>query len=180
MKLLIEAGYIGRKHVLYGIPSLYFVTHKGKILISSSPKPDKLKVDQIVHDIAVVDTAIYFVLKHEATLLAITTEKELHQRDGFGVRRHRPDFLFALEDKTTCVEIELTLKSKERLVKNLKDNFMAYDRQIWVVPRGQIKINKILEEQLIAYPNTEILILEEVTDYVKQAKTTGDDSNGQL
>jgi hypothetical protein len=162
LKLLIEAGYIDRKHVLYGIPSLYFATHKAKVLTGVLPKPDKFKVEQIVHDIAVIDTAIYFHLQREVPLSSITTEKELHQRDGFGTRQHRPDFIFALEDKTHCVEVELTPKAKDRIRKNLQVNFMAYDYQKWVVPQAQVKIMRILEDGSTAYPNIEVLTLEEV------------------
>jgi hypothetical protein len=57
---LIENGYIDRKHILYGVPSLYTTTHKGRQLIGISGKSDKIKVEQITHDIAVVDTVIYF------------------------------------------------------------------------------------------------------------------------
>ena len=170
LKLLIEAGYIDRKHVLYGIPGLYFVTHKGKILIGASPKPDKLKVDQIVHDIAVVDAALYFALNCGVPLSDIVTEKELHQRDGFGTRKHRPDFIFAQEDKSHCVEVELTPKSKDRLIKNIRDNFLVYDYQKWIVPRAQIKIAKILNEQSATYPNIEILALEEVVGHINNIK----------
>jgi DNA-binding HxlR family transcriptional regulator len=166
LKLLIEADYINRKHVLYGIPSLYFTTHKGKALVHASLKPDKIKVDQVLHDIAVVDTAI-FLLKHQVSLSAITTEKELHQQDGFGVRKHRPDFLFVLKRKTYCAEVEMALKAREHLLKNIKDNFMAYDYQLWIVPNAQIKITKILEEQHANYPNIHIMSLEEVVGYVK-------------
>ena len=77
-------------------------------------------------------------------------------------------FLFALEDKTYCVEVELSQKAKDRLIKNLKDNFMAYDHQRWIVPQTQMKIRKIIGEQSGAYPNIEVLTLEEVTEYVKQ------------
>ena len=97
------------------------------------------------------------------------TEKELHQRDGFGSRAHRPDFSFAFEGKTCSVEVELTPKDKERTVKNLHGNFMAYDCQMWVVPDAQAKIRAILRGKATAYPNIEVLPLEEVTAYVKQA-----------
>ncbi|GHU60110.1 hypothetical protein AGMMS49975_28780 [Clostridia bacterium] len=169
LKLLIENGYIDRKHVLYGVPSLYFISHKGKTLIGSSVKPDKIRVEQIVHDIAVVDSAIYFHLKHGVELMNVTTEKQLHRQDGFGTRQHRPDFIFKLEDKIHAVEVELTPKGKERMIKILRDNFMAYDYQKWLVPNGQVKIRTILRDNASACPNIEVLSMEEVTDYVKQA-----------
>jgi DNA-binding HxlR family transcriptional regulator len=176
LKALIDMGYINRKHVLYGVPSLYFPTHKGKALINTSTKPDKFKLEQIHHDIAVIDAAIYFHLHENVPLLAITTEKELHQRDGFGIRRHQPDFTFGVGGKNTCVEVELTPKSKDRLVVNLQDNFMSYDRQVWVVPKAQGKILRLLDSQSSTFPNMEIVPLEDVTDFVKarQAGNSGE------
>jgi len=174
LKLLIEAGYIDRKHVLYGIPALYFVTHKGKVLEGLSLKADKFKVEQITHDIAVLDTVIYFLLKHQVPLAAITTEKQLHQRDGFGIRKHRPDFVFLLDGKNHCVEVELTPKAKTRMGKILQDNFMAYDYQNWIVPHTQIKIRQMLSDNAAVCPNIAVLDLAEVVDFVKQYGQRGE------
>jgi len=59
LKLLIEAGYIERKMILYGVPSLYYLSHKGRIVISANKRQDKIRVDKIGHDIAVLDTVIF-------------------------------------------------------------------------------------------------------------------------
>jgi len=169
IKALIDSGYIKRKHVLYGVPALYFPSHKGKSLIGASTKPDKFKLDQIHHDIAVLEAAIYFYLKHGVPFTAITTEKELHQRDGFGIRRHQPDFAFTVDGKVSCVEVELTPKSKERLMVNLQDNFMTYDRQIWVVPTPQAKIRRLLAESADTFPNIEVIDFAEIEEIRKAA-----------
>lgn len=170
LKLLIEAGYIDRRKVLYGIPSLYYLTYKGKTLLNLSPKQDKVRIEQVTHDIAVLDTAIYFILKENISLADITTEKELHSIDGFSMRKHRPDFVFTKDGKKYCVEVELNRKSKERFEKNLHDNFMEYDYQKWVVPYTQVKIIQLLNENENLYPNISILHLEEVTNFVRQYK----------
>ena len=187
LRVLVESGYIDRRHVLYGVPGMYSTTHKGKKLVGASVKPDKIKVDQIIHDIAVMDTVIYFHLKVGIALTSISTEKELHKSDGFGIRKHQPDFTFVHEDKIYCVEVELTLKAKERMLKILDDNFTAYDYQKWIVPNTQTKIKRILQNNFSAYPNIQILSLEEVTDYVKQrgvmkngiCETTGGEDDEQ-
>lgn len=167
LRLLIDAGYVDRRHVLYGVPSLYFVTHKGKTLINASLKPDKFKVEQIVHDIAVLDTAIYFQLRQGVALSDVLTEKELHQQDGFGTRQHKPDFVFTQGGQRFAVEVELTPKAKPRLLKNIQENFMTYDGQRWIVPAAQAKITQMLESSAAIYPGIEILQLEEVTEHGK-------------
>ena len=167
VKLLREHGYIGKQKYLYGVPSLYTLTHMGKILLGASPRVEKISIAQIAHDIAVVDTAIYFSLKNDIDFESIVTEKQLHSIDGFGTRKHHPDFVFVLNDKKYCVEVELSLKAKDRLKKIVADNFMNYDCQIWVVPNSEYRIRAILAESMNIYTNIEILSIEEVQDYFK-------------
>ncbi len=166
LKILIEAEYLERKKYLYGVPSIYFVTPKGKKLIQSNARPEKVKIEQIVHDMTVLDTAIYFMHKESLSLNDITTEKQLHQLDGFGMRKHRPDFIYTKNNETNCVEVELSLKSKPRFESIIKDNFLDYDTQFWIVPDTQSKIKQILADNQMIYANTEIINLEEVKKYV--------------
>lgn len=166
LKILIEAEYLERKKYLYGVPSIYFVTPKGKKLIQSNARPEKVKIEQIVHDMTVLDTAIYFMHKENLSLNDITTEKQLHQLDGFGMRKHRPDFIYTKNNETNCVEVELSLKSKPRFESIIKDNFLDYDTQFWIVPDTQSKIKQILADNQMIYANTEIINLEEVKKYV--------------
>ncbi len=166
LKILIEAEYLERKKYLYGVPSIYFVTPKGKKLIQSNARPEKVKIEQIVHDMTVLDTAIYFMHKESLLLNDITTEKQLHQLDGFGMRKHRPDFIYTKNNETNCVEVEMTPKSKTRILNIIKDNFIDYDTQFWIVPDTQSKIRKILLDNKMIYANTEIINLEEVKNYV--------------
>ena len=170
LMLLIEAEYLERRKYLYGVPSIYFVTSKGKKLIQSNARPEKVKVEQIVHDMTVLDSAIYFMQKENLSLQDIMTEKQLHQSDGFGMRKHRPDFIFTKNDETTCVEVEMTQKSKTRLFNIIKDNFMDYDNQIWIVPESQSVIYRILKDNQKFYTNIQIIPLKEITDYFNQIK----------
>ena len=166
LKLLINAGYVERKKYLYGVPSVYFLTFKGKSLIGAPKRKDKVKIEQIVHDMNVIDTAIYFMKNKNIELNNIISEKQLHRLDGFGKRKHRPDFVFTNENTKNSVEIEMSLKAKNRLEKIIQDNFMGYDVQYWVVPEKQLQIIKVLENSKSVYTNIEILSLEGVKNYV--------------
>lgn len=171
LKKLIVAGLIDRKRVLYGVPYLYSLTAKGKILISSPAYHEKFRIEQIKHDLTVVDTAIYFHKKLFIPYENIITEKELHRLDGFSNRKHRPDFVFTdSEKKKVCVEVELSLKSRDRFLKNIKDNFVNYDLQIWVVPSFRHKIAAILQEEQAAYSDIKILELKEVVSNRQHSK----------
>jgi len=168
LRALLEAGYIKREKIMYGVPSLYRLTHKGKLLIGANKRQDKVRADNIAHDIAVIDVAIYL---HEHLSIAfddIITEKQLHTRDGFSIRLHQPDFIFTRENKAYCVEVELTLKSKERLEKNLKNNFMNYDIQVWIIEGTGTVLADTLKSKRTQYDNIEIIDVKEVKKYVSE------------
>ena len=165
LKKLSEAGLISRKKILYAVPGIYFLTSSGKALINVKGKSGQVRVEQIVHDLTVLDTAIYFNAKYNIAFSSMVTEKQLHSKDGFGIRRHRPDFVFEYSQKKYCVEVELNLKSQERFLKNIVSNFTDYDGQFWVVPDINSKIAVFLEKQKNNYPNIKLIELSEVKNY---------------
>jgi len=125
-------------------------------------RSEKIRVEQIPHDIAVLDTAIYFHRVKGIPFEDMITEKQLHSLDGFGVRKHHPDFIFNREGKSYCVEVELSLKAKSRMEANIQANFMEYDHQIWIVPDKACKIYQTLKGNQSQYTNIYILGLQEV------------------
>ena len=159
---LIELGLIERRRIIYGCPGVYRNTYRAKAIVPDINPADKVRIEHLTHDIVVIDTAIYINQRDGIQFKEIMTEKQLHSQDGFGVRRHRPDFIYQQDNKSICVEVELTLKAKDKLIKNIKDNFLTYDRQLWIVPSMQSKITHILENNRVNYPNIEILEVSEV------------------
>ena len=164
LRSLLAEGFLTRQIVIYGVPSVYLLTRKSKTLISASQRQEKIRLDQVVHDVAVLDIAVEIMKLLGLSLGDIKTEKQLHQQNGFGERAHHPDFIFTKDDKTYCVEVELSLKSKERLNKNLKSNFINYDNQIWITDENAIKLPRILEEYKAQYPNIKISNMKEIKD----------------
>lgn len=166
LRVLLDNGFLCRRKIIYGIPSIYTLPFKSKMLIGANKRQDKIRLDNIVHDIVVLDTAIYFLLKYNISLSDIQTEKQLHSQDGFSTRKHQPDFVFTKDNKTYCVEVELTLKAKDRLEKNIKSNFLTYDIQIWILEDNP-KLIRTMKENKSRYPNIEIIEIKEVKNYVK-------------
>ena len=166
LRLLLSDGLLHRYKVLYGVPSVYQLTRKSKALIFANQRQEKIGLEQIMHDIAVLDIAICFMRGLDLHPTEITTEKQLHQADGFGERVHQPDFVFTMDGKTYCVEVELSLKSKARLERNIKSNFLKYDVQVWVVDDNGVKLSRMLEEYRKSYPNIKITSLEEIKNDV--------------
>jgi len=160
LKALVDAGYLNRKKYLYGVPYLYTVAHKGRLLIGANKRENKIRLEQITHDITVLDALIFFKDKYSLALTDIESERELHIKEGFGARKHQPDFVFSYLGKRYAVEVELTPKTKARLEKNVRDNYLSYDNQIWVT--GDTKVLAMLQNLLNDYSNIEVVRLEEL------------------
>lgn len=167
LKKLIEAGYIERKYIIYGIPGLYFVTPKAKRAFALEYITTDVRIEQIQHDIYVIDTAIYFINKYGIDKDIIITERMMKHSDGFGNNKHRPDFVFKKDDNFYCIEVELTKKKKITLDKNMQDNFNNYDIQKWIVPFEKIKVKEQIEDVSKYYSDVDIIPLSEVIEYVK-------------
>ena len=165
LKMLIDAGYLARQKYLYGIPYLYTLSHKGRILLGANKREDKIRVDRITHDIYIIEAIIYYVLKDGVSLSDVESEKELHIKDGFGIRKHQPDFVVNGTDGRIAVELELSPKSKARMEENIRENYLAYDRQIWISDDN--KVLSLLGCFKSEYSNIDVIRLKEVLEYVR-------------
>lgn len=160
LKILVDNGYLNRKKIIYGIPYLYYLSKNGMRLIHVKVKDENIRIDQIHHDITILDCLKGLLDKYNFQLDSMSTERELHINDGFGVRKHHPDLVFKKDNETYAIEVELNVKAKNRILKNIEDNYLNYDYQIWIIPLSQVKIKHILTETLNKYDNIEVVTLE--------------------
>ena len=161
LKILIDNNYLIREKILYDTPQVYSLTHKSRILLGLNKRADKIRLDQFRHDITVLDTVLYFLgtgLKPDNFI----SDKELRRSDGFVTRQHKPDFVISDTSKKTAVEVELSIKTKQRLEANVRNNFLKYDRQLWVIEQSNNKIKANLQGLIPKYPNTEIIFVEDI------------------
>ncbi|MCL2106727.1 MAG: replication-relaxation family protein [Oscillospiraceae bacterium] len=165
LKMLVDAGYLERKKYLYGISEMYTLSHKGRILLGVNKREDKIRLDRITHDIYVLDSVVYFCLKYGISFAAVQSEKELHIQDGFCVRKHQPDFAVEIAWESIAVEVELNPKAKIRMGENIRENYLKYDKQIWITNNN--KVFSLLGELKNEYSNIDVIRLEEVLEYVK-------------
>ena len=167
LKKLTDVGYIEKKHIIYGIPYLYFVTPKGKKIFNLEFLTRNVRIENIMHDINVIDTSIYFMKSYNMPSTDIASEREIKHTDGFNKKIHRPDLVINLNDETICIEIELSVKQFAKLEKNVKDNFITYDKQIWIVRKDSNKILDNLKKLERGYPNIEVIPLEKIQEFIK-------------
>lgn len=170
LKKLVEAGYLTRKHYLYGVPALYFVTKRVSEVLPLRFYEHKIRVEQILHDITVIDTVIFLCLDNGISLDDVKTAKELHGIDGFGGRKHQPDFVYYDSGLKIAVEIELSPKSKARFMNNVKENYLSYDKQIWVVPGAEPKILNMLDEVKKTYSDIDVISYEVITENARRKR----------
>jgi len=162
LKILIDNGYLKRKKILFEYPYIYSLTSKSQKLLNIIPKDNEIRLDQFRHNIAVLDVLISLIKQKIITLADVVSEKEMHSLEGFGVRKHKPDFIFSHENNKIAVEIEMSLKSLYRLEANIKDNFLNYDGQIWYIDSQNNKLKNALAKFSEQYTNMRIRNLEEV------------------
>jgi hypothetical protein len=163
LKILCDNGYLKKQKLLYGIPSLYTLTHQAKVLLNVSRKAVNISLARLSHHIAVLDTVVYLVQGNYIKLDEIQTEREMFSADGFGKVKHRPDFIHIKNDIIDAYEIELTLKAKDRFHKNVRENYKNYHRQVWIVPEKETEIFRLLSYWQTSYNNIDIVCYEVIT-----------------
>ena len=168
LKVLIDHKYLKRQKYLYGIPYLYTITHKGRILLGVNKRADTIRLDRIAHDCLVLDTVIFLLKRYNIDWKDILSEKELHIQDGYSARRHRPDFLIKKGGQTIAVEIELSLKERSRLEKNVRENYLNYDSQIWIVNFEDLRVYRAVNTIKEEYTNMFMINRKEVEEYARK------------
>ncbi|MBQ3258530.1 MAG: hypothetical protein IJA67_14150 [Oscillospiraceae bacterium] len=167
--MLIDEGFLTRKRYIYGVAGVLSITEKARRELNIILPVTEPRLDQIYHDITVTDTALYIMHRFKVSADAIETEKQMRNKDGFTQRKHMSDFIFRRNGATCCVEVELNTKSRDRFMNNIKQNYMDYDAQRWIVPQNKVKIRTMISDAQKTYPNIKIIDMEVVDDYIRQA-----------
>jgi hypothetical protein len=157
LKKLVDEGLLTRKKYVYGLSGIYQATKKAQKLFGLDTYLGTVRLDQAVHDMAVVDVFLYLKKKLLLPAEAFTSEKEIRHEQGFTTRSHAPDFLYEQARQVFCVEVELSQKAKERLENNVADNYIKYAGQKWFVPKTNKRVIAWLKEFSGTYPNIEII-----------------------
>jgi hypothetical protein len=168
LRILIDARYLKRLYVIYGVPAIYITTSRGKKMAGLdtmlSPVSNVSPV-YIKHDICVVDAAIYLTQLLNVSFSEMQTEREIRKKQGYGLPEHVPDIVIPTQG--ICVEVELTQKNYERLKKIMSDEYRKYDRVIYVVPNASGQLYRKIKNIANNYPAVEIIELEVIEKYAK-------------
>lgn len=167
-KKLCDNGFLEKKHYIYGVPALYMTTEKAKRKCDLMYITKSIRIEHIVHDVLVIDTAIYLMENRGVNDNEIISERQIKNSLGFGKQQHVPDLVFELNKNKYCVEIELNVKQYNKLKGNVLANYKDYDKQIWFIDTSKKNLVENLNKIKARYNNIEIVDIEKVKAYVKK------------
>lgn len=161
LKLLVDNGYLKKKRYIYGIPALYNITPLGYKALAQPVKNITVSLGTIEHELAVIDTYLFLKDKYHLNYNDFKSERQL--RIEYAKAKHYPDIVFSLKDNLYCVEIEFSLKNATLLERNIKENYLNYEKQLWIIKKEHTRLFKLLDKFKTEYPNIEIILCEEIS-----------------
>lgn len=130
---LVKAGLMKHERVFYGRHGIYRLSPKGAKLTTLPPLA-RIPLANYTHDITLIEVYLQLCQHHpEAQWIS---ERQLMQdkhADGVGKRGHLPDGILMFPDgKQIAIEVELTLKGRQRLESILKGYSAAFAfKEVW-------------------------------------------------
>jgi hypothetical protein len=180
MRILEKRGYVKREKVLPNIPMCYTATQKTAEYLGLHMKPYKIALATILHEIAIVDIAIYILLRRKIEISQVMTDKEQFYYAFYNNKeiqqipkknKHRPDLLIL--DEKVLIEYERTLKTKSRYLKNAIENCASYKgyKHFWIIEESIKTMKKPLEQELekrgIEYS---VVFMSDIRKYISRTK----------
>ncbi|MBR0597043.1 hypothetical protein [Sinanaerobacter chloroacetimidivorans] len=172
---LTRYGYLKKEKIYTRYPNLITVTTKGMALIDSKIKTYDMRTANAFHEAYISVAAAYFKLKYGLNMDDLITERDQFALIGSRGRFRqdkKPDLVIPIWN--TCVEVELTPKSRERLSQKIYNN-RIYGKQIWVVRDANKALQKQINESRNKYSESkywdsdvEILTIEEIERTVRE------------
>lgn len=121
MKVLTRLGLVQHKRYIHGEFGIYYVTQKGAGMTELLPL-HKISLGIYEHQLRIVD--VYLKLRAQLPDVKWLSERRLqadHYTEGLGRRGHLPDGILVFPDgKQIAIEIEISMKAKQRLERILK------------------------------------------------------------
>lgn len=121
MSRLIKKELIRHERFLHARQGIYRLTQKGAE-VTDLPPINRVPFGQYQHDLKIID--VYLSLSHLYPHATWISERKLQQdkhRSGLSQRCHIADGILEFDNKKVAIEVELSLKNKERLTQIIKD-----------------------------------------------------------
>lgn len=165
---LVEEGYVKHERVFHGRHGIYRLSRKGAKLTHLPPLA-RVPLANYKHDITLME--VYLRLREQYPEASWISERELKRDkyfDGVGKFGHLSDGLLVFKDgKRIAVEVELSLKSRNRVEQILKWYSGVFEiEEVWYYcPKG---IMASMSSMAVEMPHIKFNDLDE---FLKEEKT---------
>ena len=137
---LITSDLISHQFIFHRQPGVFQATSLGAHF-PALPPLHKVPLATYRHQLKVVEVAVYLLhLYPNSTWISERQLAQDHYFKGFNAKGHVADGVLVLEDgKQICIEVELTLKSRNRLAQILKSYSTFFSvKEVWYVCPKQL------------------------------------------
>lgn len=160
---LHKKKWLNRYKILTHLQTCYSLTRKGKTIIGVNSTVYRPKLGTILHEYLVMRHGIGLICKNKLRLEQLKTDHQLRQVGQMG---HKPDILIKTKKQYVAIEVELTQKENQRLMRNIEINDENYDTQIWYcMPHIADLIEKSKDSMLLKHQLITFKLKPEVISY---------------
>lgn len=163
IKKLVEGGYLVRERVLHGQARLHKVTKKGMLASADALAPMQyITLGTFRHDFMLVDLALSLETETGGTFVPDRRIRHDEGLSGKGQSGHVADgYLYIGDEKPIAVELELSVKSRARIVDIINTYGGNLDvKEVWYFADHK-SVVQALEKAARGYPFIKIRGLPE-------------------
>lgn len=163
MKILKRFGLVNHAMILHNRPGVFYLTPQAvRTIHADLPAITQIPRHNYFHHMEIINT--YLNIRKVYPDITWITERKLirESKEGMvGTKTHLPDGVFILADgKRISVEVELNLKSRERLLTILTDYLVDKDvHEVWYFCTPKIK--SVLQAMIVKLPKIKLYLLNE-------------------
>jgi Mn-dependent DtxR family transcriptional regulator len=128
---LEKHGYLNKEQVLAKEPVICSITKQSADLIESK-KPKPITLQNLKHNLLLVDVYIHLKLENPNLNLKIKSDRDLRKGKGFGYKGHIPDLLIETDQYGNKKDIAIELELSRKDIKRMKTVLSNLSRQNYV------------------------------------------------
>ena len=148
VRKLVEGGYLKRKRVFHNQERVHWISNQAQGLIQDDIKnPKRVNISTYYHDLLLVDLGLYL---EKTGGVEFIPERRLRNFNTdntvIGKKGRIPDAILIQENnqKPIAIELELSVKSKDRLRKIINDYMVNFNYDaVWYFTNNQAVYNAL-------------------------------------
>ena len=148
VRKLVDGGYLKRKRVFHNQERIHWISNQAQNLIQDDVKnPKRVNISTYHHDLLLVDLGLYLEKTNEGNFIPERRVRNLNVTESvIGKKGRIPDGVLIQQNnqKPIAIELELSLKSKDRLRKIINDYMVNFNYSaVWYFTNNQAVHNAL-------------------------------------